>query len=70
MVLPAHTHLQQIGQAIIQEAELQDIAERVGGVEYEGTGSDCGVTDESNFLVNRWLIRHMDKFPLYKVCYC
>ncbi len=67
--LPEHIRLKHIGQAIIQETEIQDIALAIGGVEYEGGGNDCGVTDESNCRVNNWLIRHMDKFPLHKLCY-
>ena len=56
-------------QAIIAETKIEFIAKNKGIKYREAEGYGDFYTARSNRIVNKWLIHHMDDFPLHKICY-
>ena len=68
LILPNDIDLNKVGNGIIYDTAVYQIAE-ASGVEYDYDHDD-EVTDESVRQVNEWLvIQHMDEAPFHKICY-
>jgi len=68
LILPYDIHLNNVGNEIIRDTCVVEAS----GVAYDYEdigGGDTEVTDESNGLVNEWLVHHMDAAPFHKLCY-
>ena len=72
LILPNDIDLDNVGEGIINETVIYQIAKNAG-VEYERasvvTNFGYRITEESIRRVNEWLIHHMDEAPFHKLCY-